>query len=186
MPDDERLTWDLLFQVPDVLERHGYHRGDNQHTGHVIGLLGDAARIYERTLDAASTPYVVGAVVSADCTATARPGCRNRLGWRGQDLLATLDDAAGYKRTGPRRAPTAPTCPAPSGSCACGPRGLRPDGRVDEPICRGLRCPEARPRPGSTRQQRPAGGRRPGGRTVTRHRTAQAQCTTGQTRRVTP
>jgi hypothetical protein len=28
--------------------------------------------------------------------------------------------------------------------------------------------------------------RRPGGRAVTRHRTAQAQCTTGQARRVTP
>jgi hypothetical protein len=26
MPDDERLTWDLLFKVLDVLERHGYHR----------------------------------------------------------------------------------------------------------------------------------------------------------------
>ena len=26
MPDDERLTWDLIFEVLDVLERHGYRR----------------------------------------------------------------------------------------------------------------------------------------------------------------
>jgi len=59
VPDDERLTWDLIFEVLDVLERHGYRRSDNHHAGQVIGLIHDVAHVYEGTLDAPSTPYVV-------------------------------------------------------------------------------------------------------------------------------
>ena len=37
MTSDDRLTWGLITDVLDVLERHGYHRHDNQHTGQAIG-----------------------------------------------------------------------------------------------------------------------------------------------------
>ena len=47
MADDERLTWGFILEVLDVMERHGYHRGDNEHTGQAIGLIRDVARIYE-------------------------------------------------------------------------------------------------------------------------------------------
>ena len=52
MTSDDRLTWDFIREVLDVIERHGYHRGDNARTGQAIGLIGDVARIYEGTLDA--------------------------------------------------------------------------------------------------------------------------------------
>ena len=72
MPDDERLTWDLIFEVLDVMERHGYRRGDNQHTGQVIGLIRDTARVYEGTPDAPPGGYVV--VPSSRPTAPQPPG----------------------------------------------------------------------------------------------------------------
>jgi hypothetical protein len=107
MPDDERLTWNLLFEVLDVLERHGYHRGDNQHAGHVIGLLGDMARTYEGTLHAPSTPYVV--VPSSPPTAPQQPDPPAVIVTAAEvkTLLAALDDAADYKRD---RAETCADC----------------------------------------------------------------------------
>jgi hypothetical protein len=33
MSSDDRFTWGFIFDVFDVLERHGYHKYDNQHTG---------------------------------------------------------------------------------------------------------------------------------------------------------
>ena len=46
----------LILDVLDVLERHGYTRGDNQHTGRAIGLIRDLARIYEGTQDHPTDP----------------------------------------------------------------------------------------------------------------------------------
>jgi hypothetical protein len=97
MTSDDRLTWRFITDVLDVLERHGYHRGDNEHTGQAIGLIRDVAHIYDGTLDAPRGGYVVvpssqptdpkppgppAAVVSADLV---------------KILLAALDDAE-YKR----------------------------------------------------------------------------------------
>ena len=33
MTSDDRMTWTSSIEVLDVLERHGYHQSDNQHTG---------------------------------------------------------------------------------------------------------------------------------------------------------
>lgn len=41
-----RITWGLVIDVLDVLERHGYHRYDNQHTGQAVLLIGDLATAY--------------------------------------------------------------------------------------------------------------------------------------------
>ena len=38
MTDDARMTWDLIFEVLDVLDRHGYRRSDNQHTSRAIAV----------------------------------------------------------------------------------------------------------------------------------------------------
>jgi hypothetical protein len=104
MPNDERLTWDFILEVLDVMERHGYHGGDNQHTGQAIGLIRDVARIYEGTLDAARGGYVV--VPSSRPGAPQPPGVIVSAG-EAKTLLAALDEAAEYKRD---RAETCADC----------------------------------------------------------------------------
>jgi hypothetical protein len=59
MTNDKRFTWGFIIEVLDVMERHGYHRSDNQHTGQAIGLIHDATRTYEGKLNAAHGSYVV-------------------------------------------------------------------------------------------------------------------------------
>src|SRR5580704_12372212 len=107
MPGDDRLTWDFITDVLDVMERHGYHRADNEHTGQTIGLIRDVARIYEGTLDAPRGGYVV--VPSSQPTAPEHPGQPAVIFPAGQvkTLLAALDDAAEYKRD---RAETCADC----------------------------------------------------------------------------
>jgi hypothetical protein len=46
---DPRFTWGLIMDVFDVLERHGYRKGDDRHTGRAIGILGDLVETYEGT-----------------------------------------------------------------------------------------------------------------------------------------
>ena len=110
MPDDERFTWGFILEVFDVLERHGYRRSDNEHTGQALGLIRDVARIYEGTLDAPRYGYVV--------VPSPQPTEPQPHGPPGQDavivsadevkvLLAALDDAAEYKRD---RAETCADC----------------------------------------------------------------------------
>ena len=47
MTSDDRFTWGLILDVFDVLERHGYHQYDNQHTGRAFGMIRDLASVYE-------------------------------------------------------------------------------------------------------------------------------------------
>ena len=51
MTSDDRLTSGLILDVLDVLERHGYHPHDNQHTGQAIGAILDLAYVYDGTRD---------------------------------------------------------------------------------------------------------------------------------------
>ena len=48
---DHRIGLDLFTDVLDVLERHGFARGDDQHAGRALFLISDLARIYEGTQD---------------------------------------------------------------------------------------------------------------------------------------
>jgi len=48
---DGRLGLDLFNDVLDVLHRHGFACGDDEHAGRAIFLIGDLARIYEGTQD---------------------------------------------------------------------------------------------------------------------------------------
>ena len=107
MPGDDRLTWGFIIDVLDVMERHGYHRGDHEHTGQAIGPIRDVARIYEGTLDAPRGGYVV--VPSSPPTEPQPPGQPAVIVPAGQvkTLLAALDDATEYKRD---RAETCADC----------------------------------------------------------------------------
>ena len=85
----------------DMLDRHGYVRGDNEHTGRAILLISDLAHIYKGSLDHPFGPYVKRDTAVPDRTGAARtsqPGRRPRPARRGQDLLAALDIAAGHQR----------------------------------------------------------------------------------------
>ena len=53
---DHRIGLDLFTDVLDVLHRHGFARGDDQHTDRAIFLISDLARIYEGTQDHPSGP----------------------------------------------------------------------------------------------------------------------------------
>ena len=44
MTSDNRMTWDLILEVFDVLERHGYHESDNRHTGQAGRVIRDLTR----------------------------------------------------------------------------------------------------------------------------------------------
>ena len=101
MVNDERLTWGLIIDVLDVLERHGYRRSDSEHTSQAIGLIRHVARIYEGTLDAPVGGYVV--VPSSPPTTPPPPGSVGTddvivSAAEVTTLLAALDDAAEYKR----------------------------------------------------------------------------------------
>jgi hypothetical protein len=58
MTSGNRMTWGLIVDIIDVLERHGYHRYDDQHTGQAVGVIIDLARAYEGTRDASYGTYL--------------------------------------------------------------------------------------------------------------------------------
>jgi hypothetical protein len=51
MTSQQRITWDLVIDVLDALERHSYHRRDTRHTGQAVLMIGDLAGTYEGTHD---------------------------------------------------------------------------------------------------------------------------------------
>ena len=54
---DHRMNLDLITDSFGLLDRHGYTRGDNEHTGRAILLLGDVAHIDEGSQDHPFGPY---------------------------------------------------------------------------------------------------------------------------------
>jgi len=157
MADDHRLTWGLILEVLEVMERHGYRRSDNQHTGQAIGLIGDVARIYEGTLDAPPGGYV--AVPSSQPTAPQLPGPPAVI-VSAAEVKTLLADRPGRSRriqTRPDRdlrrlrRPVLHHLPV----ALAGRRRLRPDSWPDEPGRRGLHRPGQRA-PG--RAALPSGG----------------------------
>ena len=51
MTSDDRMTWGLIGEILDVLERHGYHQYDNRHTAQAVGAIADLAEVYNGTRD---------------------------------------------------------------------------------------------------------------------------------------
>ena len=115
MTSDHRITSDLITDILDALERHGYVRGDDQHAGRAIGLIGDLARIYEGTQDyPAGAHLITGAILACYRPArnpTGQPADLDAVILTDADVstvLAALDVAADYKRD---RAETCADCP---------------------------------------------------------------------------
>ena len=95
---DRRRPLDLGLhpRVLDVLERHGYRRSDNQHTGQAIGAHPRPGPHLRRHPGPSPRRLRRGAVIPAGRTAAARParpGRRHRLSRAEvKTLLAALDD----------------------------------------------------------------------------------------------
>jgi hypothetical protein len=51
MTSDHPITSGFITDMLNVLDRHGYARGDDQHASRAIGLIGDLACIWEGTQD---------------------------------------------------------------------------------------------------------------------------------------
>ena len=130
---DHRIGLDLFTDVLDVLDRHGFARGDDEHAGRAIFLISDLARIYEGTQDHPFGPSINQAPsppAAPEPPGPGQPGRGHRPGQRAEDR----PDRAGYGRrleARPRRdvrllpGPVLPRLPAPPP----GRPGLRPAGR---------------------------------------------------------
>jgi len=99
---DGRMTWGLIIDVLGVLERHGYRKLDNQHTGQAVGVIFDLARVYEGTGEHTAGAHPTQVPPSL-------PAHPQPSGQAGQDavtladgdvhtVLAALDIAADHKR----------------------------------------------------------------------------------------
>ena len=107
MTSHRPVNFDLIADILDTLERHGQVRGDDQHAGRAIGLIGDLARIWAGTQD-----YPAGAhLVKTPSALPADPAGPRTVTLVDRDIstaLAALDDAADHKRD---RAETCADCP---------------------------------------------------------------------------
>ena len=54
----QRMNLDLITDILDVLDRHGYARADDEHAARAILLITDLARIYEGALDHPFGPFI--------------------------------------------------------------------------------------------------------------------------------
>ena len=100
MNGDDRQTWGLIIDVLDVLEKHGYRRGDDRHTGRAVGLVGDLARIYEGTQEAPAGAYLVPEPRQAGPDQAQPADSKNAeaIAAGMPAILAALDEASDYKR----------------------------------------------------------------------------------------
>ncbi len=53
---DDRMNLSLITGILDVLDRHGYTRGDDEHTGRAIVLTSDLAHITKAPSTTRSAP----------------------------------------------------------------------------------------------------------------------------------
>jgi hypothetical protein len=101
--NDRRHTWGLIIDVLNVLEEHGYHQADDQHTGRAVGLIGNLARIYEGTQEAPAgarlAPTPEPRQASLDQPGPAAASSAEAIAAAGMfTILSALDEASDYKR----------------------------------------------------------------------------------------
>ena len=90
----------LITEVLDVLDRHGYARGDDDHAGRAIFLIRDLAHIYEGSQDHPFGPTVNQPSPQAE-SAPPAPATYNAVPvpiGEVKNLLVALDIAADYNR----------------------------------------------------------------------------------------
>ena len=101
MTRDDRMNWDLIIDVLDVLERHGYHQHDNQHTGQAIAVIGDLTQVYDGSRDVPYGTYLDPAPPSphpGPPGPQADPGAVILSAAEVRTVLFALDEAADDKR----------------------------------------------------------------------------------------
>ena len=108
---DHRIGLDLFTDVLDAPHRHGFTRGEDEHVGRAIFLIGDLARIHEGTQDHPFGPSINPA--PSPQTAPEPPGQDRRdavivPASELKTVLAALDIAADHKRD---RAEICTDCP---------------------------------------------------------------------------
>jgi hypothetical protein len=99
--NDDRPGWSMIIDVLDVLEKHGYRRGDDQHTGRAVRLVGDLARIYEGTQETPAGARLVPEPSQASLDQAGRAAADNVEAIAGvgmPTILSALDEASDYKR----------------------------------------------------------------------------------------
>jgi hypothetical protein len=115
---DDRMNIDLITEVMDVLDRHGYVRGDNQHVAQSVGTIVDLARIYEGTPDHPGPSLTRQPPPPQPAPEPPGPADHDAVivsAGEVKTLLAALDEAAEYKRD---RAATCTECADQScGTC---------------------------------------------------------------------
>jgi hypothetical protein len=90
----------LITEVLDVLDRHGYARGDDEHAGRAIFLIRDLAHIYEGSQDHPFGPSINQPLPQAE-PAPPTPATQNVVPvptGEVKNLLCALDIAADYNR----------------------------------------------------------------------------------------
>ncbi len=90
----------LITEVLDVLDRHGYARGDDEHAGRAIFLIRDLASIYEGSQDHPFGPSINQPLPQAE-PAPPTPATHNVVPvpiGEVKNLLIALDIAADHNR----------------------------------------------------------------------------------------
>ena len=90
----------LITEVLDVLDRHCYTRGDDEHAGRAIFLIRDLAHIYEGSQDHPFGPTINQPLTQAE-PAPPTPSAHNTVPVRigeVKNLLVALDIAADHNR----------------------------------------------------------------------------------------
>jgi len=140
---DHRIGLDLFTDVLDVLERHGFARGDDEHQGRAIFLIGDLAPIYEGTQDHPYGPTINPAPSPQTAPELSGQDSRGAGFVPASDLktvLIALDIAAGYQRD---RAEMCTDCP--DQSCPACHNRLRDAQAYDQMADRMSQAAEAAP-----------------------------------------
>jgi len=140
---DHRIGLDLFTDVLDVLERHGFARGDDEHQGRAIFLIGDLAPIYEGTQDHPYGPTINPAPSPQTAPELSGQDSRGAGFVPASDLktvLIALDIAAGYQRD---RAEMCTDCP--DQSCPACHNRLRDAQAHDQTADRMLQATAATP-----------------------------------------
>jgi hypothetical protein len=96
---DQRMNPELIHDILDVLDRHGYARTDDEHTARPVLLIGDLAHVYEGAQDHPFGPY--NEVPLSRTEPAPQPAAQDAVtdpAGEVKTLLAALDIAADDKR----------------------------------------------------------------------------------------
>jgi len=166
MTTDNRMTWGLIIDVLNLLERHGYHKHDNQHTGQAAGVIYHLARVYEGDRDTPYGTYPGPAPAPPEPPRPGRPADPGAVTIAGTDISTVLTALHIAAEDNCDRAETCADCPDQScPACQSRRQAARAYDHLTARILQATAAPAAhrdQPGPGSSsrspRQADPAAG----------------------------